>query len=259
MGPVGPQGLPGPQGPQGVPGPASGWNFRGPFNPNASYAVNDVVSYNGSTYIATAPNAASAGSSDPAPDQNAAAWASLTGSNSQWDCPGVQFAPPCSGLGCLFGTVGASFNSPDDVGSIIYNDGVQADYTRTVTGTLPAQGFSEHWYMVHYLTGSVGTETLYGPAFVLYDAGGFNNSMDYVADVFDQYGQPMQECNVAAPFQTAPAQGVTQWSGNSGGFDYNSYTYPSQCGPASTPIYIRVRPVSQNYQCNSYKLVLYNG
>jgi hypothetical protein len=55
-GPMGPMGLTGPQGPQGVQGPAGtngvGFNFTGPFKNSTSYNVNDVATYNGSTYVA---------------------------------------------------------------------------------------------------------------------------------------------------------------------------------------------------------------
>lgn len=74
-GPIGPIGPQGPQGPQGATGPAgsngTGFNFRNAFDNNTPYAVNDVVSYSGSSYAATA---ASQGPNNPTPDQNAASW-----------------------------------------------------------------------------------------------------------------------------------------------------------------------------------------
>ncbi len=83
-GPQGPQGLQGaqgvagPMGPQGLQGVAGtngtngiSFNFRNAFDPTASYAVNDVVTYSGSTYIAIA---ASQGPNNPTPDQNPSAW-----------------------------------------------------------------------------------------------------------------------------------------------------------------------------------------
>ncbi len=83
QGPQGPQGLIGPQGsqgPQGSTGPqgpagtnGTGFNFRNAFDPTATYAVNDVVTYNGSTYIAIAAN----GPSTQTPDQNTSAWSLL--------------------------------------------------------------------------------------------------------------------------------------------------------------------------------------
>ena len=78
QGPQGPGGLSGPPGPQGVQGPAgsagtngTSFDFRGAFNNSAVYAVNDVVTYSGSTYIAIAANQ---GPSNPTPDVNSAAW-----------------------------------------------------------------------------------------------------------------------------------------------------------------------------------------
>ena len=69
IGPIGPQGLQGlmgmtgAQGPQGDTGPQGSagkdgisFNFRGAFSGDPIYAVNDVVTYNGSTYIATVAN-----------------------------------------------------------------------------------------------------------------------------------------------------------------------------------------------------------
>src|SRR5450631_2568747 len=56
QGPLGPMGLTGAQGLQGVAGPqgaaGTGFNFRAAFDNTASYAANDVVSYNGSSYVA---------------------------------------------------------------------------------------------------------------------------------------------------------------------------------------------------------------
>lgn len=78
QGPSGPPGLPGPSGPAGSQGPVgpagpqgSGFNFRNAFNASATYAVNDVVTYNGSTYVAIAANQ---GPSNPTPDTNPTAW-----------------------------------------------------------------------------------------------------------------------------------------------------------------------------------------
>jgi hypothetical protein len=74
-GAVGAQGLPGvpgatgPTGPQGAPG--TGFSFRNAFDPSASYAVNDVTTYNGSTYVAISANS---GPANPTPDQNPAGW-----------------------------------------------------------------------------------------------------------------------------------------------------------------------------------------
>jgi hypothetical protein len=72
-GPAGPQGLmglAGPQGPQGGIGPqgaaGQGFNFRAAFDPTATYAAYDVVTFHGSSYTAKS----AINPSDPAPDTN---------------------------------------------------------------------------------------------------------------------------------------------------------------------------------------------
>ena len=59
----------GPQGPAGVNG--TGFNFRNAFDPTATYAINDVVTYSGSTYLANVAN----GPNTLTPDANTSAWA----------------------------------------------------------------------------------------------------------------------------------------------------------------------------------------
>jgi hypothetical protein len=85
---TGPQGDTGPVGPAGEDG--IGFNFRNTFDNNASYAVNDVVSYGGSTYVAITTNQ---GPNNPTPDQNPAAWSLMaqqgaTGAAGQNGAPG---------------------------------------------------------------------------------------------------------------------------------------------------------------------------
>jgi hypothetical protein len=85
QGPAGTNGATGPQGPQGLAGTNGvGFNFRSAFNSNTSYAANDVVSYDGSSYVATAPNQ---GPNNPTPDQNSA-WSLMA----QAGAPGAQGA-----------------------------------------------------------------------------------------------------------------------------------------------------------------------
>jgi len=89
-GPAGPAGAQGPAGPAGAtgatgatgprgltgapgaPGPAgengTSFIFLDAYNPNATYQANDVVTYNGSSYIAILPNGPNP--SGPTPDQN---------------------------------------------------------------------------------------------------------------------------------------------------------------------------------------------
>jgi hypothetical protein len=95
QGPPGPQGIPGVAGPpgspgaqgapgaqgspgaQGPPGPSGapglnglGFNFTGAFSPASSYSVNDVATYNGSSYVAIA----SSGPNNLTPDVNTSVW-----------------------------------------------------------------------------------------------------------------------------------------------------------------------------------------
>jgi Bacterial Ig-like domain (group 2) len=70
-GPIG-VGLQGPSGTNGTNGTDGvGFKFRNAFDSTATYAVNDVVTFNGSTYVATAANQ---GPSNSNPDVNSAAW-----------------------------------------------------------------------------------------------------------------------------------------------------------------------------------------
>ena len=78
VGPQGPQGAVGPFGPQGPAGPAgpegtngTGFNFRNAFDNSVAYAVNDVVIYNGASYVGTIANQ---GPNNPTPDTNVKAW-----------------------------------------------------------------------------------------------------------------------------------------------------------------------------------------
>ena len=76
--PAGPTGPAGPQGPRGItgapgaPGPAGangvGFSFLNAFDPYATYAVNNVVTYNGSSYVAIVPNGPNP--TGPTPDKN---------------------------------------------------------------------------------------------------------------------------------------------------------------------------------------------
>jgi len=113
-GPMGLQGLggatgpPGPQGVQGSTGQAGAdgvsFNFRSAFNDSVAYAVNDVATYDGSTYIAIAGNQ---GPSNPTPDANPAAW-SLMAQQGTTGPAGPQGPPGVAGPMGLQGLVGAT-------------------------------------------------------------------------------------------------------------------------------------------------------
>jgi hypothetical protein len=112
QGPQGSQGLQGAQGQQGIPGltgatgatgatgqqgPAGangvGFTFRNAFDNSASYLVNDVVSYNGSSYVAIAANQPP---NNPTPDQNSA-----------WSLMAQSGAPGAAGATGSQGPIGA--------------------------------------------------------------------------------------------------------------------------------------------------------
>ena len=66
---TGATGAAGPAGPAGANG--TGFNFRNAFDNSASYAVNDVVMFQGASYVATTANQ---GPNNLTPDQNSSAW-----------------------------------------------------------------------------------------------------------------------------------------------------------------------------------------
>jgi hypothetical protein len=73
QGPAGTSGTPGATGAQGPAGPAgaNGMSYRGAWTPSAGYAVNDAVSFDGTTYIAQS------GNTSNQPDQYPQTWAVL--------------------------------------------------------------------------------------------------------------------------------------------------------------------------------------
>jgi hypothetical protein len=109
MGATGMTGDTGPQGPAGTNG--TGFNFRTAFDNSALYAANDVVTYNGSSYVATA---ATSGPNNPTPDTNPAAWsiiaaqgaAGAAGTAGAQGQPGPQGPPGSPGAAGATGTQG---------------------------------------------------------------------------------------------------------------------------------------------------------
>ena len=109
QGPTGPQGLQGligltgAQGQSGAAGTnGTGFDFRDAFDPSASYAIDDVVSFNGSTYVAVV---ASAGPSNPNPDVNTD-W-SVMAQQGATGATGVEGAAGPQGLQGLTGATGS--------------------------------------------------------------------------------------------------------------------------------------------------------
>ncbi len=157
-GPIGPMGPTGATGPAGQPGmqgmmgltgltgatgPAgsngTGFNFRTAFDNSASYAANDVVTYNGSSYVATA---ASAGPSNPTPDTNTTAWSIMAAQGAQGPA-GSAGAAGAPGLAGAQGPTGAAGPAgpqgpvgPPGAGGGGFN-GIQ-EFTQSGTFTVPA-------------------------------------------------------------------------------------------------------------------------
>ena len=112
QGPQGIMGLTGPQGPQGTQGAAgtngTGFNFTGLFSSSTSYNVNDVATYNGSTYVATVVN-----QGGTTPDQNPADWtlmaqAGAAGAAGAQGTQGPQGTPGATGAQGTMGIPGAT-------------------------------------------------------------------------------------------------------------------------------------------------------
>lgn len=89
IGPVGPQGPAGADGAPGAPGAAgSGFNYKGAWVFGSAYVVNDVVTFSGSSYVATVAN-----SRDTAnPPSDPAAWSVMAqaGADGAAGAPGAQ-------------------------------------------------------------------------------------------------------------------------------------------------------------------------
>jgi collagen type VII alpha len=104
-GATGTAGAAGPQGPAGANG--TGFNFRNAFDPTATYAINDVVTYSGSTYLANVAN----GPNTLTPDANTSAWVVVaqqgaTGSAGSQGLTGAMGPQGSQGLQGLTGAIG---------------------------------------------------------------------------------------------------------------------------------------------------------
>jgi hypothetical protein len=125
-----------------------------------------------------------------------------------------------------------------------------------VSGTLPAGGFSEHWYVVSFAIDTQSPPGRFLPTFNL-----TSGLFDYVVDAFvSSTGfQPLQMCATQqAPVPELPALGITQWAGQNISIGFDPNTYPPLCAFPNTLVYLRVRPVSLNYQCVPFTLHLEN-
>jgi N-acetylneuraminic acid mutarotase len=97
---TGATGQAGPAGPAGTNG--TGFNFRNAFDNSASYAVNDVVTFQGASYVATTANQ---GPNNPTPDQNSSAW-SVMAAQGAAGAAGAQGPSGSAGPGGPPGPVG---------------------------------------------------------------------------------------------------------------------------------------------------------
>ena len=138
QGPTGPMGPQGPQGPGGM-----GFNFRGPFDNTQNYNQNDVVSYNGSSYVATVAIPAGGGT----PDQN-----------SNWSVLAQQGNQGPGGSGFVFLGVWNSTTNYNPNNVVFYNG---SSYTTTVP--IPAGGNSPDQNPSWQLMAQVGGTGPQGP------------------------------------------------------------------------------------------------
>jgi hypothetical protein len=158
-GPAGPQGQAGPIGPIGPAGPAGtngtngiGFNFRSTFDPSASYVVNDVATYNGSTYVAIAANR---GPSNTRPDVNSA-WELMASAG----VPGATGpigpqGPPGTTTDTSFGHGVSSGGS--SVTSVGYADGSTQSSANGVTSV--AHSYPGVWLFGDSIMAGIGSTT----------------------------------------------------------------------------------------------------
>ena len=117
-GPAGPQGAVGPQGP-----PVA--NFTGSYSSQTSYALNDAVSYTGSTYISL-----TAGNHGNPPDSSASAWAVLV----------ARGAPGAAGATGAIGPAGQA-GAPGSTGPT----GPQGPQGQVGPAGIPGINFRDTW------------------------------------------------------------------------------------------------------------------
>jgi hypothetical protein len=104
----GPAGVTGAQGPTGATGTnGTGFNFRNAFDASASYAIDDVATFNGSTYVAIV---ASAGPNNATPNLNPSAWSVMAqeGAAGAAGAAGAQGQTGTSGAAGATGGTGAT-------------------------------------------------------------------------------------------------------------------------------------------------------
>ena len=141
-------GATGPQGPQGTPGTngtnGTGFNFTGPFSASTSYNVNDVATYNGSSYVAIVASQG-AGTPDTNPtdwtlmaQQGAAGAQGLQGPQGPQGITGATGATGPQGLMGLQGPQGPPGVPPPNVA--VTNAPNTFTASQTVTGNVIVSG-----------------------------------------------------------------------------------------------------------------------
>ena len=108
-GPAGPQGATGPGGATGAQGPA-GASFQGPYNPQNSYLLSDVVTYAGSSWISLLSS-----NHGNTPDQSPGQWAVLAAKGSNGATGGVGPAGPAGPAGATGATGPAGPGGPQGI------------------------------------------------------------------------------------------------------------------------------------------------
>lgn len=155
-GPEGPAGAAGAQGAQGVQGPAgpAGLTWRGAWANANAYAVNDAVSWGGSTYFATAGHAANA--NQPPTGTTAAPGADDTAVNAGWAVLSLEGAQGPQGIQGPAGPAGAAgaqgaqgIQGPAGAAGVAGPQGAQGP-----AGTNGARG--SQWYTGHGAPGAIG-------------------------------------------------------------------------------------------------------
>jgi hypothetical protein len=164
QGPIGLTGAQGATGPAGTNG--TGFNFRNAFDPTATYTMNDVVTYGGSTYVANAGN----GPNSLTPDANTSTWVVMAAA-------GAAGATGADGAQGPQGPIGLSVTGPQGPQGLTGPTGPQGSIGPQGpvgnTGATGSQGFQG-------LTGPQGIQGIPGPQGTLSMSSG---TWNYVASV----------------------------------------------------------------------------
>ncbi len=207
---TGPAGSQGPSGLQGVPGPAGaigvGFNFRNGFDNSVAYGVNDVVTYGGSTYVATA---ASQGPNNPTPNVNTAGW-SLMAQQGTTGATGSQGPQGLTGATGATGPQGAT-GATGSQGPIGLTGATGPQGPVGLTGAQGSQGPIG-------LTGATGPQGVQGPAgsngVGFNFRYGFDNSVAYAVNDVVTYGGSAYVATAASqgPNNPTPNVNTAGWS-----------------------------------------------